>query len=345
MPHVSIAVKIMKFIDETIIDVIAGDGGKGCVSFRREKYVPRGGPNGGDGGHGGNVILRADGKLTTLLDVSYHRTFRAERGAHGKGKQMTGAAGEDRVVRVPVGTVIYDIDTGARLADLDGDTAEWIAARGGKGGRGNMHFVLPTRQTPRTAEPGGNGEKGRIRLELKLLADVGLVGMPNAGKSTLISAVSNARPKIAGYPFTTKVPGLGLVKIDMDKSFVMADIPGLIEGAHTGAGMGIQFLRHIERTKILVHLIDVSDPASPDPVGSYKAIRHELESYSGALAKRPEIVVLTKMDIPEAKTRADEIRDDFEKLCGDKIICISAVTRDGIEGLLYRIGSVLFNGN
>jgi len=333
----------MKFIDETIIDVVSGGGGKGCVSFRREKYVPMGGPDGGDGGNGGSVILKADQNLSTLLDVSYRRSFKATRGENGKGKQMTGACGEDRIIRVPVGTVVYDVVDETLIADLNENGMEFIAAKGGKGGRGNKHYVSSTRQAPRIAQPGIEGEERRVRLELKLLADVGLVGLPNAGKSTLISSVSNAKPKVANYPFTTKVPSLGLVSLGIDRSFVMADIPGLIEGAHSGAGMGIQFLRHIERTRVILHLIDPVDPASPDPLESYKDIRNELESYSSEIAERPEVVVLTKMDIPEAQEKAAEVMPELEKLCGSKVVAISAATRKGLEELLNSISKVLFN--
>jgi len=333
----------MKFIDETMIDVTSGNGGNGCVSFRREKYVPKGGPNGGDGGGGGSVILKTDANLSTLLDVSYRRSFKAKRGENGKGKQMTGATGDDCVIRIPVGTVIYEVESEEILADLNQDDEEFVVAKGGRGGRGNMHFTSATNQAPRKAEPATPGESRRIRLELKLLADVGLVGLPNAGKSTLISAVSNAKPKVADYPFTTKVPSLGLVRIGTDKSFVMADIPGLIEGAHTGAGMGIQFLRHIERTRVILHLIDPIDPANPDPISSYKAIRNELESYGEHLADRPEIVVLTKMDIPEAKAKSEEIIEELKRDSANKVICLSAATRDNLEELLFGVGEVLFD--
>lgn len=332
----------MKFLDETIIDIVAGDGGRGCVSFRREKYVPKGGPDGGDGGDGGSVVLHADAHLSTLLDVSYQRLFRAGHGAHGKGKQMTGRSGADRIIRVPVGTVVYDDDTDEVLFDLGENGMRWVAARGGRGGRGNMHFTSSTNQAPRKAEPGEKGEKMRIRLELKLLADVGLVGMPNAGKSTLISAISNARPKIADYPFTTKVPNLGLVRIDADRSFVVADIPGLIEGAHEGAGMGIQFLRHIERTRILLHLVDLADPSGEDPVKNYKAIRNELGSYSEDLLERPEVVVLTKMDIPEASERCKSVMKGLKKSGADGIVAISAVKHEGLKELLRMVSKKLF---
>jgi len=331
----------MKFIDEATIDVIAGDGGNGCVSFRREKYVPKGGPNGGDGGDGGSVIFRVDGGLSTLLDVQYHHNYKAGRGEHGKGKQMYGRGGKNSIVRVPAGTMVYDAESGRLLADLSEAGADWVAAAGGRGGLGNMHFVSSTNQAPRKATQGTPGERRRLRLELKLLADVGLVGCPNAGKSTLVSAVSNARPKVADYPFTTKVPCLGLVKLRDGKSFVVADIPGLIEGAHDGAGMGMQFLRHIERTRIILHLVDVTDPARPDPVESYRAIRGELASYDKRLAKRPEIVVLTKMDLPEAKGRAVETAKAIKKISRRPVISISAAARKGIAELMVEIEKLL----
>ncbi len=332
----------MKFLDETVIEVFAGNGGKGCVSFRREKYVPRGGPNGGDGGRGGHIILISDKGLSTLLDISYRRTFRAGHGEFGKGKQMNGKNGEDRVIRVPVGTVVFDADSGEELADLSEDGIEWIVAKGGKGGRGNMHYATATRQAPRFAQPGLPGEEKKIRLELKLLADVGLVGMPNAGKSTLISVISNARPKIADYPFTTKVPNLGLVRVDEDRSFVVADIPGLIEGAHEGHGMGIQFLRHIERTRVILHLIDPTNPSCPDPLKQYKSIRKELSSYSGEIAERPEIVVLTKADIPEAKEIAEKFEAKIKKASKSKVMIISSATREGVKDLVSSVGKLVF---
>ena len=309
----------MKFIDEAIIEVTAGDGGNGCVSFRREKYVPKGGPDGGDGGDGGSVI------------------FRAPRGGHGKGAQRYGRGGEDVIVRVPAGTIVFDVATGEQLADLSVAGTDWVAAQGGRGGLGNMHFTSSTNQAPRKATPGTPGEKRKLRLELKLLADVGLVGMPNAGKSTLISALSNARPKVADYPFTTKVPCLGLVKLRAGQSFVMADIPGLIEGAHDGAGMGIQFLRHIERTRIILHLVDVTDPAQPDPVAAYRAIRKELAAYDPKLAKRPEIVVLTKMDLPEAREQEQAVAKAIRKIGRRPVVAISAPAHLGLKELLREI--------
>lgn len=327
----------MKFIDEAIIEIEAGNGGDGCRSFRREKYVPKGGPDGGNGGAGGDVVFRTDGGLTTLMDVRYHRHFRAGRGQHGKGKDMTGARGPDKVVRIPAGSMVYDADAGILLADLAEAGVDWIAGHGGRGGLGNAHFVSSTNQAPRRATKGERGERKRLRLELKLLADVGLVGLPNSGKSTLISAVSNARPKIANYPFTTKVPCLGLVDLGDGKSCVMADIPGLIEGAHKGVGMGIQFLRHIERTKIIVHLIDLTDSSHPDVVAAYSMIRNELRSYNQELLCRSEIVVLTKMDLPEARTKRDIAQAALMQAGARRVVAISAVAQEGLGKMLGEI--------
>lgn len=331
----------MKFIDEAIIEVIAGDGGNGSAGFRREKYVPRGGPAGGDGGHGGSVIFRADGGLTTLMDVKYHHRFKALHGGHGKGKQMTGRSGEDKVVRIPAGTVVFDAVTNELLADLCEVGEEWVAASGGRGGLGNMHFTSSTNQAPTKTTPGVKGESRKLRLELKLLADVGLIGLPNAGKSTLVSAVSNARPKIANYPFTTKVPCLGLVRLGEGKHFVMADIPGLIKGAHTGAGLGIQFLKHVERTRVLIHLIDLTDPAQPDPVLTYRTIRKELKAFNPDLVRRPEIVVITKLDIPEARAASAAVKRALARASKKKVVAISAVTHEGLKVLMKEIGRLL----
>ncbi|MBN1283438.1 MAG: GTPase ObgE [Proteobacteria bacterium] len=331
----------MKFIDEAIIEVTAGDGGNGCASFRREKYVPRGGPDGGDGGDGGSVVFRTDGGLTTLMDVRYKRHFKAGRGGHGKGKQMYGAAGESCLVRLPAGTEVHDADTGEILADLDRPGIEWTAAAGGKGGLGNMRFASSTHQAPREHTPGTKGERRRLRLTLKLLADVGLVGLPNAGKSTLISALSNARPKIAAYPFTTKTPCLGMAKGPDGAGFVIADIPGLIEGAHEGAGMGIQFLKHIERTRIILHLIDPTDPSHEDAAAGYSAIRGELGAYSEELRGRPEIVVLTKMDLPEARERRAEAEAGLSRVGVGRAIAISAPTHEGLGELLTEVAKAL----
>lgn len=330
----------MKFIDEAIVDVGAGNGGDGCMSFRREKYVPRGGPDGGDGGRGGNVVLVADEGLTTLMDLKYRRQFNAKRGAHGKGKQMNGAAGDDIVVKVPVGTEVYDENTGIKLGDLVEHGGEVVVARGGRGGKGNARFATPTNRAPRKCEKGGKGEVRRLHFELKLLADVALIGRPNAGKSTLISTISAAKPKIAEYPFTTTVPNLGVVYVGQGASFTVADIPGLIEDAHNGAGLGIRFLKHIERTKLLVHLIDLSDPANKNPIQSYEVIREELHAYDKELLKRPEIVVLTKMDIPEVSEKAGVTKEIF-KGRGVDVEEISAVAHRGLDDLKNRMFNVL----
>jgi len=323
----------MKFIDEAKIEVVAGKGGKGCVSFRREKYVPKGGPNGGDGGKGGDVLFIADEGLHTLMDISYRRRFRAKNGEHGGGSQKTGAGGEDVVVKVPVGTVVRDADSGEVICDIDHHGQREVVAAGGKGGRGNMHFASSTHQAPRRAEPGMPGEERVLKLELKLLADVGLVGFPNAGKSTLIAAISNARPKIADYPFTTKVPNLGLVRSD-DRDFVVADVPGLIEGAHEGAGMGTAFLKHIERTRLLVYLLDMSDHDHTNPAESYVSLKNELLSFKKDFADYAEIIALTKMDIPEVRELADEARALLKKETKADIFCISAATGEGVKELV-----------
>lgn len=326
----------MKFIDEAIIEVTAGGGGDGCMSFRREKYVPKGGPDGGDGGRGGSVIAVADEGLSTLMDLKYRRHFKADRGAHGKGSQMYGAAGEDVIIRVPVGTIIYDEDTGTRLADLVQNNASVTVAKGGKGGRGNMHFTTPTNRAPRKRELGEAGEHRKLKLELKLLADVALIGFPNAGKSTLISTISAARPKIADYPFTTLTPNLGVVSVGAGASFTVADVPGLIENAHEGAGLGIQFLKHIERTRLLVHLVDMTNLSHNDPIETYDVIRKELGLYEKSLLKRPEIVVLTKMDVPEVLEMAVSAEKAFAKK-GIKVMKISASTHDGLDKLVKKM--------
>ncbi len=329
----------MKFIDEARVFVQAGDGGHGCVSFRREKYIPRGGPNGGDGGRGGNVIFKADPGLYTLLDFKYKRHFEATRGEHGRGKDQYGHAGNDVVIRVPPGTTIRDEETGAILAEMTVPGEEVVLARGGRGGRGNMHFATATRQTPRKAEDGGKGESRWVLLELKLLADIGLIGFPNAGKSTLLSSISRARPKIADYPFTTKNPVLGVVAFH-DKSFTVADMPGLIEGASQGAGLGIQFLKHIEKTRGFLHLIDVLDPSHEDPIEAYRLIRKELESYKQDFLERPEIIVFTKMDLPEAVTKARTAEKHFKKM-GKKVLMISAAQNKGLDRLIQEAAKLL----
>lgn len=284
------------FADRARVEVSGGRGGNGCASFRREKYVPKGGPDGGDGGRGGDVVLRVNPHLRTLLDFQSRTRFRAERGAHGSGNQKFGRAGADLVVEVPAGTVVTDDDTGEVLADLVADGATFVAARGGRGGRGNARFATPTHRAPREAEPGGEPEERRIRLELRLIADVGLVGFPNVGKSTLLARLSAARPKVADYPFTTLEPLLGLVRVGEERSFVMADLPGLIEGAHQGKGLGHEFLRHIWRTRILLVLID---SLSEDPAADLAALRHELASFHADLAAKPTVVALSRSDLVE----------------------------------------------
>jgi GTP-binding protein len=331
----------MKFIDEAIIEVEGGRGGDGCVSFRREKYVPMGGPDGGNGGKGGDVIFMTDEGKTTLMDIKYHKHFRAGRGAHGMGKNMYGRGGADRVVRLPVGTLVLDADKKEVLIDLDTFPMSWVAAAGGKGGRGNACFASSVNQAPRRAEKGEDGVKKRLLLQLKLLADVGVIGLPNAGKSMLVSTVSNARPKVADYPFTTKTPTLGLVSVPKKGSFVIVDIPGLIEDAHRGAGLGIQFLKHIERTRVFLHLIDIADPSNQDAVTSYKTIRNELGSYNKILLDRPEIIVLTKMDLPEIKEKRDEAVRKLEKVTSSEIVCVSAATKDGIKDLMMKAYKLL----
>jgi len=330
----------MKFVDYVKIYVKAGDGGKGCVSFRREKYVPKGGPDGGDGGKGGDIVLKASKDLNTLLDISYRKSYKAERGKHGKGKKMNGADGADTIIYVPEGTVAKE-ESGAILSDLDHDGAEFIAAKGGKGGLGNSHFVSSINQAPTFAQPGIPGEERWLVLELKLLADVGLVGLPNAGKSTFISVISSARPKIADYPFTTLIPNLGVVKTDDGKSFVVADIPGIIEGAHRGAGLGLQFLRHIERTSVLLHLVDISCLSHTDPVEDFEKINKELLSYSKELSKKPLVVAGTKLDLACDRTRMKRLKDYCEKK-GIAFFTISAITFEGVWELTTYLSEKVY---
>ncbi len=318
------------FIDEAKIYVKAGDGGHGCVSFRREKFVPKGGPDGGNGGDGGDVYFQAAENLDTLLDFVGKHHWKAENGKPGEGANKYGSSGEDLIVPVPPGTLIYDIDIDLMIKDLNQIGAKVCICRGGKGGRGNKMFATSTNQAPRKANPGKPGQERNLRLELKLIADVGLVGMPNAGKSTLISRCSAARPKIANYPFTTLEPVLGIVELPDFRRFVMADIPGLIEGAHQGAGLGHDFLKHIERTRIIVHILDIMPIDGSDPVKNYAAIRDELTRYSQALADKKEIIVLNKIDLdPDSK-----IADQLKKALNDSnILTISAVTGQGIKEL------------
>lgn len=323
----------MQFVDYVKIYVKAGDGGRGCISFRREKYVPSGGPDGGDGGKGGDVIIKASSELHTLIDHKYKKTYKAMRGEHGKGSNMKGRDGEDLVIKVPIGTVIKDAETGQILADLDEEGKEFIVAKGGKGGFGNAHFVTPTHQAPRYAQSGQKGEERWIILELKLLADVGLIGLPNAGKSTLLSVISSARPKIAEYPFTTLTPVLGVVKYGDYQSFVVADIPGLIEGAHKGAGLGYQFLRHVERTSLLVHLVDVSDFIQSDPTEDFEKIQKELKLYNPELIKKPIAVAGTKIDLAFEGRRLLKLKEYCMKK-GIDFFPVSALKKEGIDELL-----------
>jgi len=336
------------FADEAKISVKAGDGGNGCVAFRREKYVPRGGPSGGDGGHGADVYMEANPHDNTLLRYRYNREFRAERGGHGEGSNCHGGSGEDMVLKVPVGTVAFDADTGEQLFDFTQPGQRFLAAKGGRGGRGNgnPHFVRPWHQAPREHEDGQPGEERHLRLELKLLADVGLVGFPNAGKSTLISRISAARPKIAAYPFTTLEPHLGVVSADPDaapgqgRTFVVADVPGLIEGAHEGAGLGTRFLKHIERTRLIAHLVDTSDANDRDPVRDFEIIEHELASFSPELADKPMIVVATKLDATTNRDHLDELRE-FAAKRGLEFHAVSSASGEGIVELVRAMADAL----
>ena len=317
------------FIDEAKIWVKAGDGGNGCLSFRREKFVPKGGPDGGDGGRGGSVYFQSVENLDTLLDFAGKHHWRAQNGRDGSGGNRHGANGDDLIIPVPPGTLIYDTDLALLLKDLDKVGMKVCVCRGGRGGKGNKAFATPINQTPRYTEPGKKGQERNIRLELKLIADVGLVGMPNAGKSTLISRCSAARPKIADYPFTTTEPVLGIVELSDFRRFVMADIPGLIEGAHNGAGLGFEFLKHIERTRIIVHILDIMPTIGSDPVGNYKAVRRELELYSKALAKKAEVIVANKIDLDPDSEAVKKLKRKLKK----PIYPISAVTGTGVKKL------------
>jgi GTPase len=331
---------LMKFIDEVKIRVIAGDGGRGCVSFRREKFVPRGGPNGGDGGAGGDVVALADPQLTTLLDLRYQKQYKAGRGEHGMGKDCHGRRGEDRTIKVPVGTIIRDAASRELIGDLKVGGQRVILAAGGRGGKGNAHFVSSTNRGPRFAQPGEPGQDRELEIELRLLADVGIIGLPNAGKSTLIAAISAVRPKIADYPFTTLVPNLGVVGYDEGKSFVVADIPGLIEGAHTGQGLGHKFLRHVTRTALLIHLIDVSILDKKDPLAQWTIVNRELELFDPELAKKPQIVVANKIDLPDGKANVKVIGKKLPKAY-QPLQAISAATTEGVRRLVQHIGMKL----
>lgn len=328
------------FIDRAKIHVQGGDGGSGVTAFRREKFVPRGGPSGGDGGRGGDVTLQADASLNTLLHLRYNPQHIAQRGLHGEGSNRSGRNGEDLVIRVPVGTQIFDATTGDLLHDLSHDGDRWLAARGGRGGFGNAHFTTSTNRAPRYHQNGGKGEELDLQLELKLLADVGLVGFPNAGKSTFISTVSAARPKIADYPFTTLEPHLGVVDLGDFRTFVIADIPGLIEGAHAGAGLGDRFLRHIERTKLLLHLVDVSSASGRDAVSDYETVNRELASYNEDLATRPQFVVATKIDALDQPERLESLK---QRAIEDEkpFFAISSATGQGVLELVNAVATKL----
>lgn len=328
------------FVDEVEIEVAAGNGGNGMVTFRKEKHVPRGGPNGGDGGHGGNIVFKADTNLTTLLDFRYHRKYKANRGGDGGSKDMFGGNAKDLVLKVPVGTVVTDLATGEQIADLDAPGSKAIIAKGGIGGRGNAHFVSSIHQAPRFAENGEPGEIKSLKMELKLLADVGLLGFPNVGKSTLISAVSAARPKIANYPFTTLVPNLGVVYVESERGFVMADIPGIIEGASEGVGLGHQFLRHVSRSRLLIHLLDVSGMSGRDPLNDFEVLNRELELYDESLASLPQIVALNKIDVMAEPEAVDALEATLLER-GHTVFRISAATRTGLRPLIYEVMSLL----
>jgi len=328
------------FVDKAKIYLKAGDGGRGCVSFRREKYVPRGGPDGGDGGRGGDIIFQVDNQLSTLIDLRYHAEYRARHGEHGRGKNQHGANAVPIIIRVPAGTVVKDAQTGEQLADLVENGQEFVGAAAGRGGKGNAFFATATNQAPRYAQPGEEGEERLLEIELKLLADVGIIGLPNAGKSTLISVISAARPKIADYPFTTLVPNLGVVKHREYRSFVVADIPGLIEGAHQGSGLGDQFLRHVERTELFLHLVDISDLAVDDPVHNFEVVNRELRLYNESLLNRPMIVVASKADAAQDHEKLDKLKAwcRTERL---PFFEISAATGKGISQLLEHMSKTV----
>lgn len=331
----------MKFIDEVTLFASSGHGGAGCVAFRHEKFIEFGGPSGGDGGRGGDVIFVATSGLSTLLELRHRPHQKAEKGHNGQGKNRHGAAGEDLVIKVPVGTVIMDVDTGEQMADMTDEGLRVILLKGGRGGQGNARFATATNKAPKFAQPGEPGEERKLRLELKLMADVGLLGLPNAGKSSLISKISAARPKIADYPFTTMVPSLGVVEYKNYRSFVVADIPGIIEGASTGAGLGHRFLKHLERSGMLLHLVDISWMPDRDPLAEYEAVNRELALFSTELANKEQAVVITKTDLPQTREKLSEITAWFESR-GIKVFPISSVTGEGIERLLDEIARRLW---
>jgi len=333
----------VKFVDVCEVKVHAGCGGNGAVAFRREKYVPFGGPSGGDGGRGGNVVFRTDSGLSTLLDLTYAHTLRAKDGENGQGADCYGRGAEDLVCRVPVGTQVFDTETGELLFDLTEGEVDTVVAQGGRGGRGNMHFATPQDRAPRRADPGEPGEEKKFRLELKVLADVGLLGFPNVGKSTFVRAVSRARPKVADYPFTTLVPHLGVVRIDDEASYVIADIPGLIPGAAEGAGLGLRFLKHVERTRALLHLITLDPGEGREPVADYDALKKELRTFDPELAKRPTIVALAKADISEVRDAYPELKARFAKK-KIKLYLVSAATGEGMRELSQKLFEIVAEG-
>jgi GTPase len=330
------------FVDQVKITVQAGNGGDGCCSFRREKFIPKGGPDGGDGGKGGDVLFRAVGNLSTLLDLRYQQLYRAEHGKPGSGQLKTGKSGKDLVIQVPVGTVVRDHETRHVLVDLTEDSQEFVIARGGRGGLGNEHFKSSTNRAPRRADPGESGKHRVLFVELKLLADVAIIGFPNAGKSTLISKISNAKPKIADYPFSTLVPNLGLVQVGNYQSFVAADIPGLIQDAHLGKGLGTRFLKHTERTRLLVHLLDFSIASDRDPIADYETIQNELKQFSEELYGKPQILVANKVDHPEAEAKFAEYKERLTALNPTLFVC-SSVTGQSLKELVYKIYEMLEN--
>jgi len=330
---------MFKFYDQAKIYVKGGDGGAGAVAFRREKYVPEGGPSGGDGGRGGNIVFMGDEGLRTLVDFRYQRHYKGARGDHGSAKNCSGRSGEDIILRIPVGTVVFEDGSGETLADITEHGQRIVVAAGGRGGRGNARFMSNTNKAPTLAENGEPGVENWLRLELKLLADVGLVGFPNVGKSTIISQVSASKPKIADYHFTTLIPNLGVVELEDGKSFVMADIPGLIEGAHTGLGLGHEFLRHTERTRLILHVLDISGSEERDPLEDLRIIQEELRLYSKELALRPVVIVANKMDIPGAEEHLLRLKEAVGESC--EIFPVSAATGEGLKVLIYRIGELL----
>lgn len=327
----------MKFIDEATIEVKSGPGGNGCVSFRREKYVPRGGPDGGDGGDGGSVYVIGNPDMSTLLDYKYRQHWKAQRGTHGMGKDRHGKRGDDLIIPVPIGTEIFDTETEGLIADITDPGEKVLIARGGRGGRGNARFVTSTHQAPRESEKGKPAKTLRIKFSLKVMADVGIIGYPNAGKSTLISKISHAKPKIADYPFTTLTPQLGMIRLGTDKSFVVADIPGIIEGAHEGIGLGTRFLKHVERTKVLIHLLDLDPNTKRDPLKDYENLNRELSSFSVKLSDKPQVVCANKTDIPGAEERFEELRSHLDI----DIFPISAILGRGLKELLNEVYKTL----